>query len=458
MNYNKESFCPEVWSQIEVDAEGDFKICCLANYDSDFGMARDENDQVMNIMTHSFEEAINSKTHKEHRVELSKNIQPRRCRNCYDSEESTKGIKEWGYRSEAGVSKRQRVLRNTSILIPEYVNIETAKEITDSDGTISNPKIINLDLRFGNLCNQKCIMCSPQHSNLWYDDWVSIGYYGNPEYNRDKSVYKKGKYKIYPIVQDERGKFKMQGAIPWWESDIWWKKFDEIAPQLRYIYFTGGEPLIVPAMQECLDRLIKNDFAKNISLRYDTNLSVINKKVIDKWKYFKELFLCVSIDDTNSRYNLIRNPGNYDKVIQNINSLRENNIPIHYISTCIGIASIYSMPRILELADKLNVETNFRYLEGPNWLDIRNLPKSAKLEIIENLKKYQNNPVWKRWILSQIRLLEKYIEFENLKYIQEFVRVMNILDNTRGTNWKSTLDDVFDLIVNHCPTINLDSN
>ena len=55
MNYNLESFCPEPWSQLEIDAEGDFKLCCLANYADDNGLAMDEDDSVMNIMTHSFD-------------------------------------------------------------------------------------------------------------------------------------------------------------------------------------------------------------------------------------------------------------------------------------------------------------------------------------------------------------------------------------------------------------------
>jgi hypothetical protein len=77
-NYSLESFCPEAWSQIEIDAEGDFKICCLANFDKDFGMAVDENGQVMNVMTHTIVEAMNSATHKQHRYEMSQNQKPKR--------------------------------------------------------------------------------------------------------------------------------------------------------------------------------------------------------------------------------------------------------------------------------------------------------------------------------------------------------------------------------------------
>lgn len=448
-NYSLESFCPEAWSQIEIDAEGDFKICCLANFDKDFGMAVDENGQVMNIMTHTIVEAMNSTTHKQHRYEMSQNQKPKRCRSCFDSEEATKDVIEFKERERYGVSKRQRVIQHTSRTIPEYVKYDQAQDVTLADGTLVNPKIVNLDIRFGNLCNQKCIMCSPQHSNLWYDDWVAIGY-GAPQYNRKRGVYKKGEVKTFEFFKDEHGRNKMSGMEPWWETDRWWKMFEEIAPSLRYIYFTGGEPLIVPSMQKCLDILIDNGFAKDIQLRFDTNLSVINQKVIDKFKHFKDVFLCVSVDDTEDRYNTIRFPGNFERVLQNIHALKENDIKIHYISTCVGIASPYSILRIAELAEKLKVNTYFRFLEGPNWLDIRNYPTSAKLEIIENLNSHMGcNQTYDKWAKAEIKLLEKYMDYSEERHLKEFIRVMDVLDKQRNTDWKKALPDVVELFQKH---------
>jgi hypothetical protein len=203
-------------------------------------------------------------------------------------------------------------------------------------------------------------------------------------------------------------------------------------------------------MQECLDMLITNGYAKNIQLRFDTNLSVVNKQVIDKWKNFKDVHLCISVDDTNERYNLIRNPGNYNRFIDNVKIIKDNQIPIHYFSSCIGIASPYSVKRVIDLAEEFDVDTYFRFLEGPNWLDIRNFPKSAKLEIIETIKLFSKSSKHQIWYNAEINLLKKYLDYENQDHIQEFVRVMDILDFNRGTCWRETLPDVFELIKNHC--------
>ena len=449
MNYNLESFCPEPWSQLEIDAEGDFKLCCLANYADDNGLAMDEDDSVMNIMTHSFDQAMNSETHKQHRIALSKNIKVPRCRNCYISEEATFGKID---SFPEGQSKRQGTILKTAKMIPEYATVDTVESITNLDGSISNPKIVNLDLRFGNLCNQKCIMCSPQFSSLWYEDWTVI----NQITDEKPIAVEKGRYKKYIIEQDRREKLHMPEMVNWWESSIWWDKFETIAADLRFIYLTGGEPLLVPALQECLDRLIRRDLAKNIIIKFDTNCSVINPKVIEKLKQFKDVLFCVSVDEVGQdRYHIIRNPGDYNRLIENMKFLISNNFRIFWISSCIGMATPYAVIRVLGLAEELKVDTFFRFLEGPKWLDIRNYPSAAKKEIIDTLRPYTRKPSWDRWVGAEINLLEKFIDYESQHRIQKFVDNMNILDTRRNIDWKKSLPDVYNLIKKHCDKVKI---
>lgn len=444
--FNLESFCGELWSQIEINTLGDYKICCLANYAKDYGMAQDKDGKVMNVLTHSIEEAMNSETHKDHRLQLKDNIKVARCRNCYDSEDSTKGTDKWDdYNLNTwGNSKRQRIINVTTKDVPEYITWDRADQYTLPDGSITS-KVVNLGLRFGNLCNQKCIMCSPEFSSLWYDDYESIYGQGTP--------VGFGGYKKYNIVKDKHDKNTLD-FTKWWEQDIWWHRLEEIAPDLRHLYMTGGEPLIVPAMQEILDRLIDKDYAKNIVLRFDTNLSVINNKVIDKFKHFKRVDFCVSIDDVSERYELIRYPGKYNTVIDNIKKLQDNGLNIHYLSCCVGLASIYSVVRVSELAEELGIETNFRILEGPDWIDIRSLPRSAKQEIIDYYNSLMHHGKHRtKWYNTVIKLLEKYMDYERPDRIQKFVKTMDKLDALRGTDWRKTLPDIQDLLSRHCSEI-----
>lgn len=443
--YNLESFCGELWSQIEITALGEYKICCLANFNADYGLAHDKNGHVMNVLTHSIQEAINSETHKTHRKELRENIQVTRCRTCYDIERSTKGNFSWNGENEKkwGISKRQRVLWVTSKQIPEYVNWNNADQYTLDDGT-STAKVVNLAIRFGNLCNQKCIMCSPEFSSLWYDDWVALYGYNHSAMHQGVTNEK------FKIEIKEHGKNTLNFA-KWWESDIWWERFDEVAHNLQHVYISGGEPLIAPASDKMLDILIERGYAKNITIRFDTNLSVINDKIIDRFKHFKKVNLCISVDDVEDRYELIRFPGKFQTLVDNIQKLKNRGIEIHCLYCCIGIASIYSVPRLIEFAEKLNISPVFRFIEGPFWLDLRSLPKSAKQEIIATYESFSaHSAPRQKWYRAVIVFLQKYIDEENSERINEFVDTMNKMDQLRNINWRETLPDIYDLLKRHC--------
>jgi organic radical activating enzyme len=440
--FDLHSFCPEAWSQIEIDPQGDFKICCLANNDGDSGLARSSDGDVMNIKTHSIYEALNSEKHKSHRLLLKENIQPDRCKTCYATERASRPTGQDTSRFMGGYSKRMRVLNQSSKRIPEYVTVDNAHLFTLEDGTATS-RIVNLDLRFGNICNYKCVMCSPGFSSLWNEDFNSI--FGK---------YKKGK-KVYRI--DDRKTItdtdNNEPVTPWWESAEWWKQFEMIMPDIRYIYFTGGEPLLVPAMGQCLDKLIESGHAKHIELRYDTNLSVINKKIIDRWKPFKKLWLQVSVDDTEERYELIRNPGKYSNFIENLKTLKREGIEIDHLTSCIGIASPYSMKRVMELADYFQTNTYFRFLENPGWLNVKYLPKNAKREMIRTLTimKLRAPEHHKNYYQTEINHLQNYMDSVDMQMVHKFVWVMDQLDDLRGLDWKKTLPDVYQLLKNHCP-------
>ena len=59
------------------------------------------------------------------------------------------------------------------------------------------------------------------------------------------------------LERNEHGKLFNPREVRWWETDTWWSKFEELIPTLQHIYITGGEPMIVPAHDEMLDRIRK---------------------------------------------------------------------------------------------------------------------------------------------------------------------------------------------------------
>jgi organic radical activating enzyme len=433
--YDIDSFCSQPWSNLEITPAGDFKVCCLANEDADWGMALDKDGKVMNIMTHSFMDAINSETHKQHRLQYSRNEWPNRCINCREVEQARNKPDENGFLQGSARHYQTITLHKK---IPEIVTPETAEQVTAEDGTVSEYPV-GLDIRLGNLCNYKCIMCSPEFSNQWYDDWVQV---------HNVTEFKPSEFKTYKLVQDNHGRYRTD--MPrFWETEHWWNEIDKIAPSLRKLYFTGGEPMLVPALGELLERLISKGYAKNIIIDFHTNGSVYNQKLTEKLKQFKEVKFQMSLDDTEDRHYLIRFPGDFSTFTENAKKYQANGLFFEAFNGCIGLSTIYSPFRTVEYAKQFNTKFHFRFMYGPEEQSLKILPKEAKLEIIKNYIKHEH--ITGDVGVAVCRFLRDNLEYEDRALVKKYVQFMNKLDELRGTNWHTTLADVYDLLSRHCP-------
>jgi len=427
--FSNNTFCSMSFSSIEILPSGDFRVCCFSGskhsfnrtseYDN-YGVAVDDNNVTMNIMTHSIKEALNSKIHKEIRLAQSLDVRHPECLTCWNKDDSN--------------SKSYRAQKNEVFLdYDNAISIEKASEFMSADGSIDNMPC-HLDIRFGNLCNAKCIHCEPQHSNLWYEDHIRI-------YRKNYFQYGEKKYKI----RSENGILKSDvNEKKWWETETWWNQFEQILPHLREIYVTGGEPFLVPAHDEMLDRIIAAGLTDKIKLIYDTNLSIINLKIINRLKQFKSVKISASLEDTNDRYELIRFPLKFDKFVSNLKQMENSGIKISNLTSCIGIYSATAATRIVPyFANIGNYNHPYRILRSPQCYDLKHLPKKEKLKIIETLDNANIGDKNKRMI---IKYLQNNMDQESIPKLQEFVRRMDILDKSRKTDWKSVFPEVAEMV------------
>ena len=117
---------------------------------------------------------------------------------------------------------------------------------------MQNQYPVDVEARLGNLCNLKCVMCGPgsssQHNKERY------------EFQAKGIVEKK-----LPVVEyhDWSAQKVVDGIV-------------EISNHIRVVRLYGGEPTIMPEVHDMMERLVENDTAKNIHLKFNTNLTNIN--------------------------------------------------------------------------------------------------------------------------------------------------------------------------------------
>lgn len=449
------------WSSILILPSGDFKICCFTGHalpggGDSHGVAVDENMKVMNVLTHSIKDAMNSVWHKEIRAAQAKGERHIACRVCWDRDDAAtrQGVRSTSLRV---VRSFDQNLEGAERYNPERNRVggqpmigsatpENASEwlINPETGEMKDIMPISLDIRFSNLCNAKCIMCEPLYSTRWYEDHELV---------TGSSTFATGP-KRYKIFKEPKvtGGYTYSSDMPEWRDDPrWWKQLDELAPHLQHVYITGGEPFIQPQHDKFLDRLIESGYAKNIVLEYDTNLSVMNTKIIERLSKFKDIILRISTDDVGPQYELIRHPLKFDTLIKNMNMLKDYGLDkkIDTITTCIGIYSMYAPMRMYDYFAPMGYDKYFiRILVSPQAVNMAYLPRKIKEKVIKDYDSNNYLPHFhKTHVAGYLKNNFDLVSDEEAKvHLSRFIRYMESLDKVRGTDWKATFPEIVALI------------
>jgi MoaA/NifB/PqqE/SkfB family radical SAM enzyme len=445
--FTKTTFCTIPWVSIQIYPTGDFKTCGFTGNDGNHGIGHDESGQVMNVLTHSIKDALNSSLHKEIRLAQSRNERHPACKTCWDKEDAHIANKRDGHKYEMGGETSGGYsfrIQRTFVNLPNqpgYVGVDDAASAMSEDGSIDG-KIIHLDILLSNLCNAKCIHCDPAYSTMWYSDHIKL--YGTNEFMVGS--------KRYHITQKDN-KY-VADIAKWYESPIWWEQFESIAPNLRSIYFNGGEPFLAPAHDEILDRLIVGGYASQIRLRYDTNLTVINNKILERLSHFKEVRLSISVDDIEDRYELIRYPGKWNRLLENLKILTsvERKNFTYQITTCIGVYDYYAPLRIIPLFTEMGFNNySIRLLRTinygkPEFYDMVYLPRHVKEKIVETYEnsdlKREHKAVIVGYLKNNYDRSEQFCEFG----MKTFFDRLDMLDKLRGTDWKKTIPELAEVL------------
>ena len=384
-NLNFNTLCSRPFMELHISVLGNVMPCCIY----------DETKLWGNIKTQSIKDIYNSDNAVKTRHDLINGIKHEGCNRCWKSEE----------------------IHNTSYRNLHIQSLKDNISTMNDNYTIDNLKITRLDLRFDNKCNIKCRICSPLYSTSWHKDGQILRNKFNPS---------------YPIENNDSYSESV--------SDEKFKELLMLLPQIRQLFFAGGEPLIQDKHYEMLQYAIDNDLSKNISIVYNTNFSKLtykNYNVIDLWKHFDHVIVNASLDDSHKRGMYQRTNIDWDMVIKN----REMILPCEnvYFSLCPTI-SILNVLSIIDFVEEwielgyLNPKSKktslyFNILDEPYFYNIKCLPNSFKDIIKEKyekfFQKYQHNEVFQ-------------------PYINETQKVISVLDlesPLEVTEWKKRFDD-----------------
>ena len=338
-----EKFCILPWISLEASPIGTVRPCCLAKDE-----ILDDNEEKFKLSTATFNQIRNSGHMRKLRQEFIAGELPATCERC------------WSVESSGATSKRQHTLKRLEHIVKEDIWTEEAKDL------------IFLDLKLGNICNLKCRICGPWSSST----------FASEEVGQLMTLDRKQTY-AYHMLREGR-----------WprESTVFWQELDDIADQIRYLEFTGGEPFMIQEHFDFLQRLVDRGLAHNIEIHYNTNGTHYPEQGVKLWPNFKLVEVAFSIDDIGRRFEYQRTGAKWGEVMCNLEKfrqLRESSANIQLQLCCtISIWNVLYFNTIAHWAASFPWDfVYWNYLhDSPVWC-IQNVVEVVKERIISSLLK-----------------------------------------------------------------------
>lgn len=441
------TFCVLPWIHFATRPNGDMRLCCSANAsgagtDHTVGLVKNEDGVPANFSKTTPMQAWNNEYMRSVRTSMRDGKIPASCTKCFEEESNgvaSKRIWETGTWLERGIDPKQLLID------------------TREDGTVPE-KLVYLDLRLGHTCNIKCVMCSPHDSSQWVKDWKKL----TPQLKNTE-------------VKRQMDWDKLSFNNKWHEKPEFWDDLYKQIPNLREVYFAGGEPLMIREHKRFIEEILLRGYSDNIILRYNTNGLLIDEELIDLWQHFKTVKVGVSIDAYGEKNHYIRFPSDWNKIENNLRLL--DNTPDNIrpsIATAIQIFNIKHLPdfvkwKVFQKYKKINVDSvrgtqaggglvNMHLLYIPTFLSIQILPEKDKKEVVERFDDLKNwlydnytqsdnfwkeNPYgWRRWE----GVLNHMMSRDNSNLLSGFQEYVNKLDQIRGVDAKSVFPEIAHLL------------
>jgi organic radical activating enzyme len=426
------TFCPLPWIHLATRPNGDVRVCCTANAsgagevdDKSAGLITD-NGVKMNLRDYTVEQVWNSSFMKNTRLDMINGRVPDSCKKCFVEESN--GI----------MSKRQWETQ----VWEQRLDIDSIVKQTSNDGSLPL-NVPYFDLRLGNVCQLKCIMCSPHDSSSWIKDW--------------KLQYPK--YKTIELKEDQIWNSKYDYL--WYQKSTFLETMKDQVNNIRELYFAGGEPLLIPEHYKILEFMVESGQSKNCILRYNSNGVDLPDRLFNLWKHFKLVKFNFSIDALEDKNNYIRYPSNWNTIVENLHKLdnTSDNIVVN-IATAVQLLNVTTISdfakwKIGKKFKKINklpygggvIGTHLVYF--PSYLSIRVLPLHIKQLAKSNIEKFieeQKTDIdfnlhpfgKKRWegIISYMMQEDWSIKLPStIEYLES-------CDQTRNTDFRKTFKDL----------------
>lgn len=413
MTIQAQKACIVPWIHQYISERGKFYPCAFS---TETGASLcDENDhELLATSPTALRTAWNSEKIRSMRREFMRGETPASCARCERLE------------SFQIPSLREVSNRHWGNLLP------TLLTQTNPEGFLSTVPN-SFDLRFGNHCNLKCRMCSPESSQKTAEEFQALHTEVRPEY------------------------FEEIKHFDWFRNPVIVEKILTHALEIQELHFAGGEPFLIPEIFSFLEKLVMHKHSQHIVLSFNTNLTFLSKEITALWPQFKAVKLLASLDGHSDVNDYIRFPSKFSVIEKNLRTIDENfqtlSCSLLCIHTTVQAYNILRLPELIHFVTR-EFKNFFAFpilspLHWPDELATNVLPQELKNLAKKRLENEirENRIFWKsiEHRCDYPNAAEKFIQSieGNIRLMMEpsaagswnkFQKSTNFFDAKRGQN------------------------
>jgi hypothetical protein len=237
----------------------------------------------------------------------------------------------------------------------------------------TNQSIRHLDLRLSNKCNLQCKMCSGGFS----DQLVNLAY----------------ELKDAGIDND------LLKHIPSRSLEVDTKKLLDLVlelPNLQTLRFAGGEPFIMPEVEEFLYKLVEQG-KTDLEIEFITNCTSAKTRILAALEKFKHVELMCSIDAVGAALEYQRYPARWETIERNFIRMYNSKCTVG-LTPAISMLTYHNMTEFFNWTNKFpKARISYNEVDSPSFLDFRLIPLDVRQEFYNDFSKVKFGDVNNNW-------------------------------------------------------------
>lgn len=424
MAKNMNKFCVLPWINLHTAPDGKVKLCCSIQFSS---FVTNAVDTPFNFGYDSIESIWNSGNMRYTREMHRANKAFSACYECYNVEKIS------GHSPRIGQNEEWLKRKEKDEFTAEVVDDISREDVIDLDNLP-----VSLELRLGNLCNLQCITCYGLSSSPIYDERARLlaqGEVDGPEHSFLKKMW-----------THEKDLVDATDVKNWYETDMFYENFRKIAPKLKRLYTTGGEPTLIKANYKMMQMLLDAGNT-DCAIEFTSNMVAWNYEFYSRLEKFKNVEIQMSLDGAGDVGAYVRYPSDMNKVKANVMKAVEmaSSRP-NWKVKCYTVLQALNYRHIVPVWEMLReaADTYAKHIDwwpitlySPPQLSLAAIPMEARLLYLKEFKLLaaEFNSTVSYFRISENTMTPCIDSIKNPKYDPELhenlIRYVKVLDKSR---------------------------